>query len=457
MIEDRSATSKMNFRRMPNIGELLKEHEKKRRPGKTVRETARAIGIAIATYCDIRNGKRAPTFPQILRMARYFDLPCEAFLPPEWHVFAHQRDGLHWRLRPGLESPSQLVIRDATHLALDGHAPEEILKLVASDDGTSPHVDGTTLVQAVRAGVGLGLAELLLSPSAGEIQDSALAGDLAAALSSVAPSGAQVQVHVVRNFVHRTFQRDPLVPFLIAHVAHRVVGTFFRNHPQTYTLGIAGGIHVASFVGLVGADSSPFPEDGNRQFTLVPLTVEPFDEHRFDLADTLVGQLYSRAAMLLGHRRLNAHSCQPFGYVVDGQIGELDKQSIIVMRSQYRKLDVAIFGCGDKSIDGWMGWARRAGDKGFDPLPATDVCLNPISGDGTPIPLPDSGGLRCEHLGVAIEDIRSMTSDHGKLALLLASGTSKGLPITLVVRAGCANTVVCDQAAARAALTTLRP
>jgi len=43
----------------------------------------------------------------------------------------------------------------------------------------------------------------------------------------------------------------------------------------------------------------------------------------------------------------------------------------------------------------------------------------------------------------------------GRLALLLTSGASKGLPLTLVVRAGCANAVVCDEAAARAALEAL--
>ena len=43
----------------------------------------------------------------------------------------------------------------------------------------------------------------------------------------------------------------------------------------------------------------------------------------------------------------------------------------------------------------------------------------------------------------------------GGLALLLTSGRSKGLPITLVVRAGCANAIICDQAAARAALEIL--
>ena len=42
-----------------------------------------------------------------------------------------------------------------------------------------------------------------------------------------------------------------------------------------------------------------------------------------------------------------------------------------------------------------------------------------------------------------------------RLALLLTSGASKGLPLTLVVRAGCANAVVCDESAARAALEVL--
>ena len=42
-----------------------------------------------------------------------------------------------------------------------------------------------------------------------------------------------------------------------------------------------------------------------------------------------------------------------------------------------------------------------------------------------------------------------------RLALLLTSGPSKGQPIVVASRAGCADTVVCDVAAAHAALQIL--
>jgi DNA-binding transcriptional regulator LsrR (DeoR family) len=56
---------------------------------------------------------------------------------------------------------------------------------------------------------------------------------------------------------------------------------------------------------------------------------------------------------------------------------------------------------------------------------------------------------------VPVAELQRLAADPKRLALLLASGASKGLPITLVVRAGCADTVVCDAAAARAALAAL--
>jgi DNA-binding transcriptional regulator LsrR (DeoR family) len=122
-----------------------------------------------------------------------------------------------------------------------------------------------------------------------------------------------------------------------------------------------------------------------------------------------------------------------------------------MVRQEYLALDVALFGCGDGSDDGWIEWTRKIAREGFDPSPPTDVCLNPISERGEPIPLPEHDGHRREHLCVSIDHIRSLTPKKDKLALLLASGASKGVPITLVVRAGGASAVVCDQAAARAA------
>jgi hypothetical protein len=51
--------------------------------------------------------------------------------------------------------------------------------------------------------------------------------------------------------------------------------------------------------------------------------------------------------------------------------------------------------------------------------------------------------------------VASTAADPEKLGLLLTSGASKGSPLVAVVRAGCANAVVCDERAARAALERL--
>jgi DNA-binding transcriptional regulator LsrR (DeoR family) len=84
--------------------------------------------------------------------------------------------------------------------------------------------------------------------------------------------------------------------------------------------------------------------------------------------------------------------------------------------------------------------------------PVTHLCLNMLDAEARPIPL-NFGGVASEYVGVALRHIVPVAQKG--LALLLTSGESKGVPLTLVVRAGCANAVICDEAAARAALEVL--
>ena len=54
----------------------------------------------------------------------------------------------------------------------------------------------------------------------------------------------------------------------------------------------------------------------------------------------------------------------------------------------YLDLDVAIYGCGDGVDDGWLSEVMRHVNVDPRSTPATDVCLNLLTADGQPIPLP---------------------------------------------------------------------
>ena len=81
------------------------------------------------------------------------------------------------------------------------------------------------------------------------------------------------------------------------------------------------------------------------------------------------------------------------------------------------------------------------------------MSLNLLTAEGEPIELPES--LRPAFMGADLRHLRGLASEDGKLALLLTSGASKGRPLAVVARAGYANAIVCDQAAARAALDAI--
>jgi DNA-binding transcriptional regulator LsrR (DeoR family) len=121
------------------------------------------------------------------------------------------------------------------------------------------------------------------------------------------------------------------------------------------------------------------------------------------------------------------------------------------VRNGYRGLDVAVFGCGDLESDGWLEQILRGVTIAPGASPATDVCLNLLDEEARPIPL--SKGR--EFVGISLADIRRLVGRDDRLAVLLTSGPAKGLPLVVASRAGCADTIVCDQAAARAALEVL--
>ena len=194
------------------------------------------------------------------------------------------------------------------------------------------------------------------------------------------------EVRVVRNMAHSDFRCDPTAPFFVGFEAHALVADFLTRNPTAYTLGIAGGLHVATFARCIGARTSPFPDlpGSDKRFTLVPLTLEPFFEHRFELADALVGALGAKAGYLLGSARLEAPTLKPFGYLVDSVMEPQPIDAAAGLRRHYSQLDVGIFGCGDKEDDGWIQHTLK--DLGIDleTMPATDVCLNMLSETGEP-------------------------------------------------------------------------
>ena len=86
-----------------------------------------------------------------------------------------------------------------------------------------------------------------------------------------------------------------------------------------------------------------------------------------------------------------------------------------------------------------------------DEAPATDVCLNLLAEDGSAIPLANGR----KFVGIGLADIQRLLHRNDRLALLLTSGKAKGRPIAVASRAGCVDTIVCDRAAAEAALEFL--
>ena len=204
---------------------------------------------------------------------------------------------------------------------------------------------------------------------------------------------------------------------------------------------------------MAGAESSPFPDDsGDKAITFLPLTLEPFNNHELPMAEIAVGEMVRKSKALLGSRRVNGFSLLSRGSVSKGKVKLFGAEAIGRVRDEYRELGIAIFGCGDLERDGWLEKALRSVEGAENLYPATDLCLNLFDERGERIPLP---GDR-EFVTIGVSDIKRLVQRPDRLALLLTSGAAKGKPIVVAARAGCLDTLICDEAAAEAALKELR-
>jgi transcriptional regulator with XRE-family HTH domain len=431
-------------------------------------EIAREAGFARTTYAEFKKGgqgtpRQSPTLSQLEGLSRIFRMPVEFFFDRRKDPFSWQRKdlGMRWRYQLRAATDREQAHRLAADGVARGDAPAEIAerigKLWASGGYLAGPPDEATLRWMARGGFAMRLVELEPTEHLEELQDLELAKRLREALSKVKPADVeQLRVRVVRNVAHPSFLHDPAAPYLVARLAHRVVADFLRANPSVFNLGIAGGIHVGSFVRTIGAATSPFPDlpGGDKRYMIVPLTMEPLFEHRLWLSDPLAGEMRARTAELLGPDRVRAPSFRAAGFLLDAKNGKLDRESLAHVRELFSDLDLAVFGCGDTADDGWIGHALRKLDLKPTATPETDVCLNLLDRSGEEIALYQNEHRR-ELAGVRLPDIRRLARRDNKLALLLTSGARKGLPLTLVVRAGCADTIVCDQAAALSALEML--
>jgi transcriptional regulator with XRE-family HTH domain len=438
-------------------------------PSPRDKDLAAAVGVSASTYSEFKKPRsaRAPTLRHLTSLCRVFRAPPEAFYAPADDPFLVRGQHAAWRLSGDGGGAREHALRLAAVGVALGESPDEIgerIRRVRVNGWRDSPAPGEEEIRwMTRGALTLGLLEPVLAepvlPDDDDddpgLLDRSRSRRLSGALASHC-DGRSPRVHVLHTPAHGDFPLDPTAPFLIARVAHRLVAGFLGAQRSATVLGVAAGAHVAAFVRSVGARSSPYPElpGSDRVFTLLPLTLEPMDDHKFELSDALVGELRARTAALLGPGRVHGKSFLAFGYQKDRTIEPLRPAAIYGVRQQYSDLDVAVMGCGDEQQRGWIEYElEQMGIRLADP-PATDLCMNFLSREGEPIEILEEGSRR-EHLGLGLAQLQRLARSPHKMSLLLASGEPKGPPLVGAACSGAVDTIVCDARAADSALAAL--
>jgi hypothetical protein len=420
---------------------------------------AQGMGLRPSRYCMLKHPRHpaTPTLAEALAVASYFDFPIEEVIGVDMPDFLDRSGPIAWRRSGSIRDAGIHAQRLAAVGVLAGVPPAQIAKRIRdmrAGRGLPPEdLDLQRLGELAMGGLTMGFVELVLSENRSELEDEDLAEELRCALREASPSGFVPVVRVARDVAHPDFAWDPAAPFLAALIAHSIVADFLQRHRAVTRVGLAGGPHCLAFAASAERAGSPFPDPwGNRRLSLYPLALEPFSDLDVPLAVSVVSRMAEIARLRLGQRHVEAFGFQPIVHCQGDAIGRIDDGFVSAVQAQYRRLEVAIYGCGDLSPDGWLARMFELGHVRPGARAVTELFGIPLGENGEPTPSPDGRRL----VGMELPLLGRMASRPDRLALLLATGTPKGLPITVLARAGYAGVIVCDQAAARAALGTLR-
>jgi hypothetical protein len=421
-------------------------------------DIARGMGLRPGRYSQLKNARPpAPSLAEALAVASYFDFPIEEVLGVDMPEFLDRSGPIAWRRSGSIRDACIHAQRLAAAGVLAGVPPAQIAKRIRdmrAGRGLPPEdLDERRLGELAMGGLIMGFVELVLSENRSELEDEDLAEELRCALREASPSGFVPGVRVARDVAHPDFAWDPAAPFLAALIAHDIVADFLARHPAVARLGLAGGPQCLAFAASAGRTSSPFPDPwGNRRLGLFPLGLEPFSDLDVPLAVSVVSRMAEIARLRLGQRHVEAFGFQPVVHMEGDAVGPIDDGFVAAVRAHYRRLEVAIYGCGDLSPDGWLARMFELGHVRSGARAVTELFGIPLGENGEPTHSPDERRL----VGMELPLLGRMASKPDRLALLLATGAPKGLPITVLARAGYAGVIVCDQVAARATLGVLR-
>jgi hypothetical protein len=438
---------------------LVQGHRDGRDDKMALREIGRLSNVGAGVFPALYAGTRPANIRHMRKLATFFGVPIARFLVEEPDVDPRLCRGIPWRLRHDEMTVRATAAQLAALLAVRGEEPRAIHERVVGlyrARGLEPENGSEDWIrELVRSAMSLGLLYVYPEYDLDGILDAELSKALFEAFAREIPGCPIRDVTVVRNLT-RGFHLDPVAPYLVARAAHDVIARFLARHPDAFMIGTAGGLHAALVASLIGAASSPFPGNGGvaRRYTVVPLTCEPFVRHLYQLADASVGKWRDSGCALLGENRVDALTIRATGWRLGPGVLQLTPDAIMFVRDCYPRLHVAVYGCGDRSENGWIHAALLDNGIVLDGEAESDLCLNFIDSEGRPLTM-RGGGERRDWLGIGLAELRHLARDAHKLALLLATGPHKGPAIRAVALARGANTLVLDQAAAEAALREL--
>ena len=313
------------------------------------RRFAKKIGLAPATYNQIKNGSRVLGLDALLSIEEKTGIPISQLLKLSETENYSAKGGYRWidcLSYENINHENGFYLKIFQEI-MAGKSLEEVKPLLKENGYRSlPFVESYLkkeeanslsieeqaifFVKAAYTAISSKNVRLMIDETnVKEMQNTSLEQDLLQKIKAIHPSFLKVKILI--NPLHESFnnKKFSIMPAFIGKLCSYYIKTFLSQNLDKRYIGLAGGFSVFNLVNQIFNRDDIFPSPHfHTNYEIVPLYLEPFGEFRSYVAESIVSNLFLTLYTGSMFSNLQSYIMHPFIYQNDKE--ELITRDIII-------------------------------------------------------------------------------------------------------------------------------